>query len=173
MGCHFLLQGIFLTQGSGTGSPAWQADCLPTELPGKPQRNCTGLKMTPCMLQLGQIMDNMIQKDQKPNCHSCGAIPGYWEQQQGSVRAPAHNTAKGWADHLSHPPGHTCALSTGKEPAQRTLPSDPSPTRSEQGSPGLTLSLALTPPAAAGSPVTPCLNFLSGLLSISVPVPVA
>ena len=60
------------------------------------------------MLQLGQIMDNMIQKDQKPNCHSCGAIPGYWEQQQGSVRAPAHNTAKGWADHLSHPGESPC-----------------------------------------------------------------
>ena len=40
--CHFLLQGIFLTQGSNSGllhcrqSPALQVDPLPTEPPGKP-----------------------------------------------------------------------------------------------------------------------------------------
>ena len=33
--CHFLLQGIFLTQGIKTWSSALQADSLPTELPGK------------------------------------------------------------------------------------------------------------------------------------------
>ena len=33
--CHFLLQGIFLTQGSNPGSPACQADSLPTEPPRK------------------------------------------------------------------------------------------------------------------------------------------
>jgi len=37
MGCHFLLQEIFLTQGShAPGSPALQADSLPSEPPGKP-----------------------------------------------------------------------------------------------------------------------------------------
>ena len=36
VGCHFLLQGIFLTQGSNSGSPALQADSLPPEPPGKP-----------------------------------------------------------------------------------------------------------------------------------------
>ena len=35
MGCHFLLQGIFQTQGSNPGSPALQADSLMTEPPGK------------------------------------------------------------------------------------------------------------------------------------------
>ena len=34
VGSHSLLQGIFLTQGSR--SPAWQADSLPSEPPGKP-----------------------------------------------------------------------------------------------------------------------------------------
>ena len=41
MGCHFLLQGIFLMQGSNPGLLhllRWQADSLPIELPGKPQR---------------------------------------------------------------------------------------------------------------------------------------
>jgi len=43
VGCHFLLQGIFLTQGlnpvssTGTGSHALQADTLPSEPPGKPK----------------------------------------------------------------------------------------------------------------------------------------
>ena len=35
MGCHFRLQGIFLTQGSNR-SPALEADALTSEPPGKP-----------------------------------------------------------------------------------------------------------------------------------------
>ena len=35
MGSHALLQGVFPTQGSNR-SPAWQADSLPSEPPGKP-----------------------------------------------------------------------------------------------------------------------------------------
>ena len=34
--CHFLLQGIFLTQGSNQRLLHWQADSLVTEPPGKP-----------------------------------------------------------------------------------------------------------------------------------------
>ena len=42
VGSHFLLQGIFPTQGSNSGeieprSPELQADSLPFEPPGKPQ----------------------------------------------------------------------------------------------------------------------------------------
>ena len=36
MGCHFLLQGIFLIQGSNPCLLHWQVDSLPSELPGKP-----------------------------------------------------------------------------------------------------------------------------------------
>ena len=37
MGCHFLLQGIFPTQGSNfLNLPHWQADSLPLMPPGKP-----------------------------------------------------------------------------------------------------------------------------------------
>ena len=32
--CHFLLQGIFMTQGIEPGSPALQADSLPSKPPG-------------------------------------------------------------------------------------------------------------------------------------------
>ena len=35
VGCHSLLQGIFLTQGSNPGLLHQQADSLPTEPPGK------------------------------------------------------------------------------------------------------------------------------------------
>ena len=36
VGYHFLLQGIFPTQGSNPGLLHWQADSLPSEPPGKP-----------------------------------------------------------------------------------------------------------------------------------------
>ena len=36
VGRHFLLQGIFPSQGSNLCRPALQADALPSELPGKP-----------------------------------------------------------------------------------------------------------------------------------------
>ena len=35
VGCHFLLQGIFPTQGSNPGLPALEADALTSEPPGK------------------------------------------------------------------------------------------------------------------------------------------
>ena len=37
-GCHFLLQGIFLTQGSNLYLLHWQADSLSHEPPGQPIR---------------------------------------------------------------------------------------------------------------------------------------
>ena len=36
VGCHFLLQGIFPTQGSNPGLLRWQADSLLSEPPRKP-----------------------------------------------------------------------------------------------------------------------------------------
>ena len=46
VGCHVLLQGIFLTRGSNPSlpaSPALQADSLPTEPPGKPSQEASSL----------------------------------------------------------------------------------------------------------------------------------
>ena len=37
MGCHFLLQGIFPTQGSNPGLPHCRQTLLPSEPPGKPR----------------------------------------------------------------------------------------------------------------------------------------
>ena len=46
VGCHFLLQGVFRTQGSNPGlkprSPTLQADCLLAEPPGKPKNTGMG-----------------------------------------------------------------------------------------------------------------------------------
>ena len=39
VGCHALLQGIVLTQGSNPSLLHWQADSLPSESPGKPVRS--------------------------------------------------------------------------------------------------------------------------------------
>ena len=48
VGCHSLLQAIFLTQGSKPGSPALQADSLPSKPPGKPEvLSITALKHLP------------------------------------------------------------------------------------------------------------------------------
>ena len=69
-------------------------------------------------MQLGQIMDNKIQKDQNPTATSeePGAKVGCWEQKQGTVHAP-------WTQHhLSHPsgptPGPAPTLTPYKEPAR-------------------------------------------------------
>ena len=42
MGCHFLLQGIFPTQGSNPGLPELQVDSLPAEPQGKPKNTGVG-----------------------------------------------------------------------------------------------------------------------------------
>ena len=53
VGCHFLLQGIFLTQGLNLHLLHWQEDSLPTELQGKPSSRigwpkiCSGFSVTP------------------------------------------------------------------------------------------------------------------------------
>ena len=45
LGCHFLLQGIFLTQGLNPGLLTLQADSLPSESPGKPYSKGSCLHM--------------------------------------------------------------------------------------------------------------------------------
>ena len=48
MGCHFLLQGIFLTQGSNSPLLSflhWQVDSLPLSHLGSPTENYSGLQI--------------------------------------------------------------------------------------------------------------------------------
>ena len=45
VGCHFLLQGIFPTQGLNLGLPALQAEALPSEPQGSPNNGTISVKM--------------------------------------------------------------------------------------------------------------------------------
>ena len=71
VGSHFLLQGIFLTQGSNSRllccrySPALQADSLPTEPPEKPK------KLRGEDFPGGPVVRNLPQ-----NAWDAGSIPG-------------------------------------------------------------------------------------------------
>ena len=110
-----------------------------------------------CMhVQLGQILDNNIQRDQKPNCD-------FWRAGSKSrvlSMPPAYSTAKGVGKPpkpLSSPsPGCIPTLTPYKEPAW--------PPWVSQRNCCLFLLLV----AEAGAPIKPCLNFLFGLLSISI-----
>ena len=96
-------------------------------------------------VQLGQILDDKIQQEQKPNCHFGRARSKSWV-----LRMPfAHSTSKnGWGQ-TSQAPGQPLETLT-----------TPTLTPCKQGN----LLLVLSPcSAAAGAPVKPCLNFLSVL----------
>ena len=64
LGRHFLLQGIFQTQGLNPGllccrqSPALQADSLPTEPPGKPRKLVQFSSVTQLCLTLSDPMNH-------------------------------------------------------------------------------------------------------------------
>ena len=131
-------------------------DCTGTHLSSsdKIQRNCMGLKITACM-QLGQILDKRDQKTQLPLLKSP-------EHKQGTAHAPCtHRHLRG---------GQTTRATPPAQPLDTPLPSPhirnqlPPPWGASNGTCCL-FSLLL---AAAGAPVKPCLNFLSGLGSISI-----
>ena len=54
-GCHFLLQGIFLTQGSNLHLLNWQADSSLPVLPGKPFSSRTSTKSIYCLCPRDQM----------------------------------------------------------------------------------------------------------------------
>lgn len=77
-----------------------------------------------------------------------------------SRAGPLHMTPpKGWADHLSHPSAQP--LDTPL-PHMRKQPSPP------QGESKVSCYLFSLLPSATGTPIKICLNFLPGLLSISI-----
>ena len=109
--------------------------------------------------QLGQNMNSKVHKDQKANCH-------FWAAGSKSrvlLMIPALSITEGMADHLNHhsslTPGPTPTLTPYKESAHHcSLHPCPSRERARE-------TIVFTP---CETPIKPCLNFLSGLLSISI-----
>ena len=52
--------------------------------------------------QLGQIMDNTIQKDQKAQLPLLKSCQEGRRKSRGLCMPPVHKITKGWAKHLSH-----------------------------------------------------------------------
>ena len=69
--CHFLLQGIFLTQGANPGLLHVQADSLPSEPPGKP----TVVNWKLLSLTLCGPMDYTVQGILQARILECEAFP--------------------------------------------------------------------------------------------------
>ena len=129
----------------------------------KLQRNYKGLKKKLQACTAGANYEQQDTKRQKKKKKTQLPLLKSREQKHGVgsksrvLRMTPHSTQpKGWAKHLSHPfgptPGHTPALPPHKEPARPPL-----------GEQAGNCYLFLFPPATAGAPVKPCLNFLSGL----------
>ena len=137
-----------------------------SSLSHKIQRNYKGLKITECMCSWGKLRTTRYEKTKKPTATSedPGAKAG-WAKARYCAR-PLHTTPpKGWANHLSCPSNSTPApaptLTLYKEPTHRPA------SLQDRVSQGICYLFSF-PPAAAGAPVKPWLNFLSGLLSISI-----
>ena len=123
--------------------------------------------ITACMRSRGKFMDK-IQKDQKSNCYFWRARSKnkVWEAKlecrAGYCACPLHSAPpKGWANHLSHQP----------DPWTHPLPSPHIKNQlahPAQGAGKGTCYFFSIPPVSAGATIKLCLNFLSGLWSISI-----
>ena len=119
------------------------------------QENYKGLKVAVCMCGWGKL-GTRYKKTKNPT-----DTAGKLAAKARATHAPLHIAPpRGWADHLLKPFGLTpgCAPSS---PHIRNHPLIPH-IGSEQES-----TFFFAPSSAAGVPVKPCLNFLSGFMSIS------
>ena len=97
VGCHFLLHGIFPTQGSNPGHPTLQADALTSEPPGRPNPS----KMVGVAIghQKADTLKPYSQKTSQSNhtrtttlsnsmklSHACGATQDRWVMVERSDR---------------------------------------------------------------------------------------
>ena len=141
VGCHFLLQGIFPTQGSNWHLLSLlhlQTGSLPLVPPGKPYI-CSGQK---------------IQRDKKKKSPNLRAWSKNWLLRAKAEywTCPLHTKPpEGWANYLNHPScltlGHTPTLTPFKEPAHSLF-----------GASKEIYCWFFLPPAAAQAPIKPCLK---------------
>ena len=75
--CHFLLQGIFLTQGSNPGLPHCRQDALPSEPPVKGHVK-TDFSFQATLLQLLTSAQQVQAQPQSPGDEGMGLACGPW-----------------------------------------------------------------------------------------------
>ena len=125
------------------------------------QINCMGLKINSCMCSWDKFWTEDTKRPKNPiaTFEEPGANAGGSGARAGYYTCPLHTTPpKRWAKHLSHPSGpisgHTPTLTPYKGQARPHL--------RERASKEIFCLFSL-PPAVAGVPIKPHLNFLSGL----------
>ena len=106
-----------------------------------------GLKITTCLSNWAKLWTRRYKETKKPNCP-------FWRAQSES----RWSGTKADTAHAPCPQHHLRGGQATCHPSSPTSGHTPIPT----------LVLLLTPPAAAGGPIKPCLNFLPGLWSISI-----
>ena len=106
VGCHFLLLGIFPSQGSTQGnpsSPTWAGGFFTPRATWEACKETIWDQKKYCMnVQLGQILDKWYKEAKKTNCHFwsknrvLGAKAGYCPCSLHTI------PSKGWTNHLSY-----------------------------------------------------------------------
>ena len=138
--------------------PGCRSACTWTDASNKIQRSSKGPKqLQACAAGANYGQDTKRQTPPTLLWSREPKHPGTRERQMH----PAHSTPKVWADSLASPPAQ--ALDPPL-PAPQTMKQPALPRPASKGK----CYLVLLPPAAAGAPAKPCLNFLSGLLSVSI-----
>ena len=74
--CHFLLQGIFLTQGWNPHLLHWQADSLPPVPPGKPSFNAPLNPISPLFPSGSDGKESSCNAGDQGLIHGSGRCPG-------------------------------------------------------------------------------------------------
>ena len=91
MGCHFLLQGIFLTQGSNPGLLNllhWQAGSLPLVPPGKPQSESESLSLMSYSLRPHGLYSPWNAPGQNTGVDSLSLLQGIFPTQGSNPGLP-------------------------------------------------------------------------------------
>ena len=105
-GRHFLLQGVFLPQGSNPRPLHWQAGSVPTELPGKPEQ----------WLSSHQVDRQHPDEADRPAESNAGAKGTQWRRD--SNPAPAFHSQRSFVKPGSEPTASlACSKARGMETA--------------------------------------------------------
>ena len=137
----------------------------------KIQRNYEGLKIPACLCRWGKLWTTGYKKTKSATAtfEELGAKTGCQEQKRGTVDGPCLSTTEG----VGRPQIHASSQATGPAPTHTPCqgpawPSAPRPHFLREQASQETCFLFSLCSDTAGSPIKFCLNYLSGLLSISI-----